>query len=277
VHLIRAGRQVASLSLLVVAALASGCATAPGALPPAPAQDTLVPAPVPVAPTALGGFGALAGAPVPSSSVIVPDCVPRSGPPYQIGAVGSFGGGAVTVIPGVSVSGISGRFCAVATLVPAPASHPTATVCAELVAPKDGLQFDPVETRINLIPTVTTVIGNVAVSPEAFSAFLCDDGEPGQLKLDTTIKASAVPRVFGTECLVGPLQASVTGTFTGPLTGVTATLVSGTFPVSAVQPAPLCPAGLAQNTNEILGLPLAQSVGGLSITTNAALYLPPPV
>ncbi len=253
--------------------LTSACATqATTSAPARTVDDALVQQQAPGA-AALGGFAALqAAGQVPSAGVIVPECVPRSGAPYQIGAVGSFSGGSVKVIDGVSVSGISGRFCAVATLVAAPPTHPTAKVCAQLVAPKSGLQFDPVQTDINLIPTVTSVIAQVQVVPETFTAYVCDDGVPGVLALSTTIQASAAPQVFGTRCEVGPLQAAVTGTFTGPLTNATATLTSGAFPVQAVQAGPLCPEGLARNTNAILGLPLSKSVAGLSITTTAALY-----
>jgi len=85
-----------------------------------------------------------------------------------------------------------------------------------------------------------------------------------------------VPQVFGTACQVGPIQAAVTGSFSGPLSVATATLTSGPFPIAAVEPGPLCPPGLAQNTNAILGLPLQSSAAGLTISTTAALYLPPP-
>ncbi len=260
------------VGLAVLAVALTACA-APGASPTTRTShdDTLS------APAALGGFGALRGTAVPSGDVIKPDCVPRSGAPYQIGAVGSFAGGSVTIVDGVSVSGISGRFCAVATVVAAPPdTHPDAKVCAQLTAPEDGITFDPVDAVLSLIPGVTSVISQVSVAPRAFSAFVCDDGTPGQLRVDTVIQAAAVPQVFGTACQVGPIQAAVTGSFTGPLSAARATLTSGPFPVSAVEPGPLCPAGLAQNTNTILGLPLQSSAAGLTISTTAALYLPPP-
>ena len=38
---------------------------------------------------------------------------------------------------------------------------------------------------------------------------------------------------------------------------------------------PACPAGLAESTNTILGLPRTASAAGLSITTKAQLYLAP--
>jgi hypothetical protein len=261
-----------ALAALAVLAGLTACASPPGAAPaPGRTDDTLT------APAALGGFGALRANAVPSGDVLKPDCVPHSGPPYQIGAVGSFGGGSVTLVDGVSVSGIAGRFCAVATVVPAPPdTHPTAKVCAQLTAPEDGISFDPVQARLSLIPGVTSVISAVTIAPRAFSAFVCDDGTPGQLRVDTVIQAAAVPQVFGTACQVGPVQASVTGSFSGPLSAATATLSSGPFPVAAVEPGPLCPAGLAQNTNAILGLPLQSSAAGLTISTTAALYLPPP-
>jgi hypothetical protein len=262
-------RWAAALGALVLAA--SGCAAQPSA-GPAPSGDALVQGP---SPTGLGGFGALSATPV--GDVIVPQCRPRSGAPYQIGAVGTFGGGSVKITDTVSVSGISGSFCAVATVVAAPQdTHPNAKVCAKLVAPKDGLRFDRVGTEISIIPGVTSRIGQVDVTPEAFSAFICDDGVPGELRLDTVIRASAVPELFGTRCEVGPLAATVTGAFTGPLSGASATLTSEPFRVAAVQPAPpVCPQALADSTNEILGLPLDASAAGLTITTVAQLYLAP--
>lgn len=231
-----------------------------------------------------GGFAALAG-PVPSSSVIVPDCVPHSGPPYEIGSVGSFNGDPVTLYPGVTTSAVTGTFCARATLVAPPpdGSHPNAHVCTQLIAPTTGIKFNDVTTSINYIPGVTSVIARVKVVPTAFSAYVCDDGVPGQIRVDTVIQATAVPSLFGTSCAVGPLQASVTGSFTGPLTDAVATLTSAPFFVAAVQPTPLttnpqdpyCPAGLATATNDILGLPRT-SQSGLTIRTTTGLYLPPP-
>lgn len=254
--------------------LSAACAAQPQA-GPARVDDALVEQAPKTGPAGLGGFAALPGEAVKSTDVIVDKCKPKPGPPYQIGAVGSFGGGSVTIIDGVKVSGISGHFCAVATVVAAPKdTHPNATVCANLVAPPEGLQFDDVETELNLIPGVTSIIGKVSITPEALSAYICDDGTPGELKLNTVIQAAAVPELFGTECHVGPLQAEVTATFTGPLSSVKATLSSKPFKVTAVQASAKCPEGLARNTNEILGLPLEQSVEGLSIGTAAALYLP---
>lgn len=266
--------QRASAALLGLVVLTTGCAaTTAGAVRP---DDRLVDQDVPGAgPDGLGGFAALPSD-EPVGDLIKDDCRPRSGPPYQIGAVGTFGGGSVRITEAVSVSGISGRFCAVATVEPPPpdGSHPLAKVCTHLVAPQDGLEFDDVRTEITIIPGVTSVIGKVDIEPVAFDAFVCDDGEPGQLKLDTTIRASAAPELFGTRCLVGPIEAVVTGSFTGPLTNARATLSSDRFPVHAVQAEPpACPQGLAQNTNIILGLPLQASAAPLTINTAARLYL----
>ena len=250
--------------------LISGCAAGPAAGAPHPqAQGT-------VAPAAYGRFASLSAAPTPPADTLPADCRPRSGAPYQIGAVGTFSGGSVQITEGVSVSGISGRFCAVATLEAPPPDHPDAKVCTHLVAPRDGLGFDPVDTTLDIIPGVQSRIGQVTVDPQAFSAFFCDDDTPGQLQLDTVIRASAVPELFGTRCDVGPIAASVTGALSGPLTAATATLTSGAFPVAAVRAdPPACPAGLATSANAILGLPRTASAAGLRITTTAQLYLAP--
>lgn len=221
-------------------------------------------------PAAMGGFAQAAARPV--TDVLVPECVPRSGPPYQIGVVGSLTASPLTIIPGVDVTGLTGVFCAVGTLVNAPPDRPEAKVCAELVAPKNGIKLDPVSTKLNIIKGVTSVLGQVTVEPESFTAFICDDDEPGPLALATTIRASAVPQTFGTACLVGPLAAAATGQIVGPLRNATATLTSPPFPVTAVQENPLCPLGLAQNVNQILGLPLAASVTGLSVRSTTTVY-----
>ena len=228
---------------------------------------------------ALGGFAALPRtAVVPSEEVLIDACVPRSGPPYQLGVIGSFSGGGLTIVDGVTVSDIRGRFCGVATVVPPPPERPEAKVCAQLTVPVTadaaGVRFDDLSTTLQLIPGVSTVIGNVAVRPEEFSAFVCDDQEPGPISLSTTILASAAPQLFGTSCDVGPLVAEVTGSLSGPLRELRGRLTSDPFRVQAVQASPTCPRGLADNTNAILGLPIEESVTGLTLDVVAQVYRP---
>lgn len=219
------------------------------------------------------------GVPQGSAAAVTPACDPTAPgypPGFHLGAVGSFSGGRIDVTSGVAVDKIAGTLCGVATVVPPPADHPTATVCTQLRVPAAGQQFQDVGTSISKIPGVVSVVSPVQVAPEDLVAYFCNDtGAPdGVLTLAATLRASAVPQLFGTSCLVGPIEAPVTATLQGPLSHVSAALSSPPFPIDAVQPSATCPAGLASSTNTILGLPLARSAGGLSLGTTNAVYLP---
>lgn len=203
-------------------------------------------------------------------------CVPGAGPPVQLGAVGSFAGGGLQLNPDVAVTDIKGTFCGVATVVPAPQTRPDAKVCAQLVVPADGVTFDPVSAVLTQIPGVRSVLGDVGVLAQSFSALVCDDQPQGPIGVTSTIGALAVPQVYGTGCKVGPISAAVTGSLRLPLTGAAGPATSPPgIDVAAVQPdGNACPAGLALNTNAILRLP-AKTTSGLDLTLNVRLYLQP--
>lgn len=215
------------------------------------------------------------GAPAGSQSSIVPACVPPPGPPFRLGVVGAFTGPGLRVTNGVTISKISGTLCGTATVIAAPQdTHPGATVCTELRAPGVGQQFQSLETTLDIIPGVTSEVAKVSVAPQDLVADVCDDGVDGQININTVVRASAVPELFGTGCLVGPLEAPSTGALSGPLRQATVRLSSAPFAINAVQPStPACPSGLATNTNQILGLPLTHTTDGLTIDATAGLYL----
>ena len=217
--------------------------------------------------------------PVPLAGAVVPACQLTPGLPFALGVAGTFSGPGLTIKDGVTISKISGRLCGTATVEAPPPDHPTATVCTHLKAPAAGQDFDDLSTSISIIPGVTSDIAKVGVRPVDLDAYFCDDGTagpPGQLQVNTVVRASAVPELFGTGCLVGPLEAPASGTLSGPLGAASVTLKSDRFAVNAVQPGAACPDGLADNTNAILGLPLPRTTDGLTIDTKAGLYLPRP-
>ncbi len=56
---------------------------------------------------------------------------------------------------------------------------------------------------------------------------------------------------------------------------LTATLSSSNFTVPALTPSPSCPASVAANIDDIVGLPLAPGQASASLPITASLYQPP--
>jgi hypothetical protein len=217
---------------------------------------------------AAGSQPTLAGLSLPA------DCVPHVGPPYQIGAVGRFYGGTFTMGSGVNVNNIGGTFCAVATVVSP--IEPGAQICANFVAPSNGMQFNPLTATINIIPGVTTYIGHITMSVGSISAYVCDNAAPGPITLQTHVTASAGAPLLGSDCSIGPLTVPVTGELQGPLDPgpATATLTNLPFTIPTLPVSSECPAGLADAADSILALP--SGLGHITVSAAVSVYVPSP-
>jgi hypothetical protein len=213
-----------------------------------------------------------------ATAALPADCIPRSGPPYQVSATGNFEG-TFSLGSHVAVDDIAGTFCALATVIPPIAGHPSATACFTFVLPVDGLTFAPLEATLSYLPGTTTIVQHLRAGlASRVSGVLCDDAGGGPLVIATTITASASASLFDATCSIGPVTVPVTARVTGDIAhdaGVI-TITAGAFSIPGVAPSALCPASLASTADSIVPLPAPAGTARFTIKGTVGVYLPAP-
>jgi hypothetical protein len=211
-----------------------------------------------------------------SSSNIPIDCVPNpAGPPfgpYELGLVGTAANGSLTAGP-ATVAGVNAKFCGIVTLVN---GTPPCPVTGTVESPVDGQLYGPLSVELTLVPGITPTIGFTADSGTITGGFNCSSSSQNGLvvSLNAQVSGSTAP-LFGVSCTIGPFDVPLTGLVTGPFNALTATLTSSDFTVPVLAPSPSCPASVAANIDDIVGLPLAPGQASASLPITASLYQPP--
>jgi hypothetical protein len=210
-----------------------------------------------------------------TSSNLPSDCVPNpAGPPtspYELGLVGTAANGSLTAGP-AAVANVNAKFCGIVTLVN---GTPPCGATGAVESPIDGQVYGPLSVALALIPGMTPTIGFTANPGTITGGFSCSSSQNGlAVSLDARVSGSTAP-LFGVSCTIGPLDLPLTGSVTGPLSAASATLSSNDFTVPALTPSPSCPASVAANIDDIVGLPLAPGQASASLPITASLYQPP--
>jgi hypothetical protein len=204
------------------------------------------------------------------------DCVPDpAGPPaapYELGLVGTVHGGTLTAGP-ATVADINAQFCAIVTVVN---GSPPCGATGSVASPSDGQLFGSMTVQLTLVPGMTPTLGFTAHPGPIQGGFSCSPSQNGlAVDLDATVSGST-GALFGVSCTIGPFTIPLTGTVTGPLTNLTATLTSHDFAVPAIEPSPTCPGGFPANVDAIAGLPIAPGGASAVLPVTASLYQPAP-
>jgi hypothetical protein len=268
----RRWRRAALVSAVVMTASASAVAVARTG-----AGATAGAAPRAAGKTAAHGSalpGAVGKAALTSSTPLPADCIPNaSGPPtapYQLGLVGTVHDGVLTAGP-ATVANISATFCGVITVVK---GTPPCGATGNVVSPTDGQMFGPLSVSLTLVPDTNVSLGFTAHGGTISGTFGCGSSQNGlNVTMDATVSGSTAP-LFGVSCTIGPFTIPLTGTVTGPLTDLTATLSSDDFSVPGIQSSPTCPGALPANVDAIAGLPLAPGQASASLPVTASIYQP---
>jgi hypothetical protein len=204
------------------------------------------------------------------------DCLPNgSGPPsspYQLGLVGTVHGGAISAGP-ARVDDIDLNFCGVVTVVP---GSPPCYATTKVVTEPDDQVFTNTALHVTLtmIPGMTPSIGFTPQPGPISGSTPCASSSHGlQVALDATVEGSTTP-VFGVSCTIGPFTIPLRGSVTGPLTHLTGTVSSSSFSVPAITPTTTCPSDIADNVDEITGLPLPAGRSSAALPVTAYLYQP---
>jgi hypothetical protein len=210
-----------------------------------------------------------------AASNIPSDCVPNpAGPPispYELGLVGTASNGTFTAGP-ATVANVNAKFCGIVTLVN---GTPPCGATGAAESPIDGQIYGPLSVNLTLVPGMTPTIGFTVNPGTITGGFNCSSSQNGlAVTLNARVSGTTAP-LFGVSCTIGPLDLPLTGTVTGPLSAANATLSSNDFTVPALTPSPSCPASVAANIDDIIGLPLPPGRASASLPLTASLYQPP--
>ena len=210
-----------------------------------------------------------------TSSNLPSDCIPNPGgpptSPYELGLVGTAANGSLTAGP-ATVANINAKFCGIVTLVN---GTPPCGATGAVESPIDGQIYGPLSVALALVPGMTPTIGFTANPGTITGGFSCSSSQNGlAVTLNALVSGSTAP-LFGVSCTIGPLDLPLTGSVTGPLSAASATLSSRDFTVPALTPSASCPASVAANIDDIVGLPLAPGQASASLPITASLYQPP--
>ncbi|MFZ0665503.1 MAG: hypothetical protein WAM97_07085 [Acidimicrobiales bacterium] len=205
------------------------------------------------------------------------DCIPNnSGPPgssYQLGVVGYVTNGTLTAGP-TTVANINAKFCGVVTVV---SGTPPCNATGTVDSPPDGQMFGSLSAALNLIPGMQQTVPFTAVPGTITGSFQCNTSGSG---LEVTVNATVggTTGLFGLSCTVGPIDLTLTGTLTGPISDpnqyATVTLTGDQFAIPAVQASPACSGEIPTNLNEIAGLPISPGGASATLPTSVTLYQP---
>ena len=216
-----------------------------------------------------------------TGSTLPADCVPNpDGPPappgafYQLGLVGTVQGGVLTAGP-TSVDNINAQFCGIVTVVDSSPANALCPVTGSASSPIDGQIYKPLDVALNLVPGTSVTIGFTANPGTISGTFACNSSSSSGLTvtLDATVSGTTAP-LFGVSCTIGPFTIPLTGSVTGPLDNLSATLTSSDFTIPGVQTSPTCPGGVPANVDAIAGLPMAPGGASISLPITASLYQP---
>lgn len=241
-----------------------------------------------VAPSPAGGFATARTKLVSSlraaSSLTLPplpaDCIPAtSGPQIQLGAYATFSGNLTIINPygQMANASLSGSICGVATVINRPAntctSPPGQNASVELYIPADGEQFNIPGVNVTLVPGLSIPISHITVTPTAITAVVCAVAAPGPITQVVTATIPAGASTLGATCYITatvPLQSMIYG----PLGNFQIQGSNLPFVLPTATPSPTCPSNLTGALNKLLGLPLSQPAGEISITGNGIAYQP---
>jgi hypothetical protein len=199
------------------------------------------------------------------------DCLPNPigppGAPYQFGIVVVVTDGSLTAGP-VAVPNISATICGIVTVTTGTAGCPAGTT---IVIPPDGQLFGPLNAYLHVIPGLDPSVPFTPHPQEIVSSLGCQSSQGG-LKVSATGNVGGTAGAFGVACSI-QVTVPLAGIITGPLDPPFQAhgTFTGQLKVPAVALSPTCPAEVATNLNEIVGLP---TVGTVTLPFTAAIYIP---
>lgn len=208
------------------------------------------------------------------------DCIPSStGSQPQIGAYATFTGTATIGSPygPIANASLSGSVCGTATVINRPSgectSPPGQGASVQLKLPADGEHIAVPAVDITMFRTLSIPITHITVIPTAITAIVCGVAAPGPIRQTVTASLPVDAQTFGASCVL-TATVPVSAEIYGPLSGFT---ISGTnlpFVIPPLRPSPSCPPDLTSVADRLLGLPLVQPAGEITITGTGVAYQP---